>query len=345
MPIVWSWCPVLLAARVLADARGVTWPAVLQRCSPHRWLLGRPRRTGTIGDVAVAIALAGLLGTTIGGPRSSAVPAGERMDAAGATIAADGRLPTDGNTASPGVTSPPAAANTRSTVTVTLISDQRRRAVRTTARTVSGLLREQGIVLGAADLVHPAPSAPLAEGTVVAVGRVHTRQETVRVRLPHGSTRVPVRTLAAGRTRIRTPGTDGTRVETYAVTTVDGTQISRTLVGSTSTAATAEVVEVGTGASSPVAASAGAWTGAHQPQGDTVWDRLAQCESGHDWQINTGNGYYGGLQFDLPTWREYGGTGYPHEHTREQQIAVARRLHAARGFAPWPACTAKLGLR
>jgi hypothetical protein len=81
--------------------------------------------------------------------------------------------------------------------------------------------------------------------------------------------------------------------------------------------------------------------------GDTVWDDLAQCESGGNWAINTGNGYYGGLQFSHPTWHGYGGgefAEYPHEATREEQIVVAERLHAARGFQPWPACRVKLGL-
>ena len=81
--------------------------------------------------------------------------------------------------------------------------------------------------------------------------------------------------------------------------------------------------------------------------GTTVWDALAQCESGGNWAINTGNGYYGGLQFSLGTWQGYGGgefTTYPNEATREQQIIVAERLHAARGYQPWPACRSKLGL-
>jgi hypothetical protein len=81
--------------------------------------------------------------------------------------------------------------------------------------------------------------------------------------------------------------------------------------------------------------------------GGTVWDQLAQCESGGNWAINTGNGYYGGLQFSYGTWLGYGGgefAEYAHLATREQQIIVAERLHAARGFAPWPACSAKLGL-
>lgn len=77
----------------------------------------------------------------------------------------------------------------------------------------------------------------------------------------------------------------------------------------------------------------------------SVWDRLAQCESHGNWHINTGNGYYGGLQFNLQTWQAYGGTGYPHEHSRATQIAVAEKLRAARGFQPWPHCSRKLGLR
>ncbi len=81
--------------------------------------------------------------------------------------------------------------------------------------------------------------------------------------------------------------------------------------------------------------------------GGSVWDRLAQCESSGNWAINTGNGYYGGLQFSIGTWDGYGGAAFaarPDLATREQQITVAERLRAARGYAPWPACRVKLGL-
>jgi transglycosylase-like protein len=78
--------------------------------------------------------------------------------------------------------------------------------------------------------------------------------------------------------------------------------------------------------------------------GGTVWDSLAACESGGDWGINTGNGYYGGLQFLLSTWQAYGGSGYPHENSREEQIRVAENLRADAGFSPWPSCAAQLGL-
>lgn len=80
---------------------------------------------------------------------------------------------------------------------------------------------------------------------------------------------------------------------------------------------------------------------------DSDWDRLAQCESGGNWSINTGNGYHGGLQFSPSTWAGYGGkqyAPYAYQATREQQIAVAERVLAGQGWGAWPSCSAKLGL-
>ncbi|WOQ16142.1 ubiquitin-like domain-containing protein [Raineyella sp. W15-4] len=76
-----------------------------------------------------------------------------------------------------------------------------------------------------------------------------------------------------------------------------------------------------------------------------VWDQIAQCESGGNWSINTGNGYYGGLQFNVSTWRAYGGSGLPSDASKATQIAIATKVQAAQGWGAWPACTAKLGLR
>ena len=77
----------------------------------------------------------------------------------------------------------------------------------------------------------------------------------------------------------------------------------------------------------------------------STWDSLAQCESGGNWGINTGNGYSGGLQFSASTWAAHGGTGSAANASREQQIAVAQRVQASQGWGAWPACAAKLGLR
>jgi hypothetical protein len=83
--------------------------------------------------------------------------------------------------------------------------------------------------------------------------------------------------------------------------------------------------------------------GLGDPNSYATWDALAECESGGDWHINTGNGYYGGLQFSLGSWQAVGGTGYPHEASRETQILMGQRLYASSGWGAWPACTAALG--
>jgi hypothetical protein len=95
------------------------------------------------------------------------------------------------------------------------------------------------------------------------------------------------------------------------------------------------------------AASVGAVAEAPAAVGQGVdWDKVASCESGGRWHANTGNGYYGGLQFNQATWKANGGTAYAARAdlaSREQQIAVAEHLAARRGLAPWPVCGARAG--
>jgi nucleoid-associated protein YgaU len=76
----------------------------------------------------------------------------------------------------------------------------------------------------------------------------------------------------------------------------------------------------------------------------STWDALAACEASGNWAANTGNGYYGGLQFTQGTWAANGGTGSPAAASRETQIAVAENVLATQGWGAWPACSAKLGL-
>jgi LysM repeat protein len=76
-----------------------------------------------------------------------------------------------------------------------------------------------------------------------------------------------------------------------------------------------------------------------------VWDRVAECESNGDWSANTGNGYYGGLQFAQSSWEWVGGTGMPHEASKEEQINRAEILLDRQGWDAWPACADQLGLR
>ena len=79
----------------------------------------------------------------------------------------------------------------------------------------------------------------------------------------------------------------------------------------------------------------------------TVWDKVARCESGGNWKINTGNGYYGGLQFSGRTWSGFGGGKYAsraNKATKAEQIAIARRVLATQGPGAWPTCGRKAGL-
>ncbi|QLY31649.1 resuscitation-promoting factor Rpf1 domain-containing protein [Nocardia huaxiensis] len=80
---------------------------------------------------------------------------------------------------------------------------------------------------------------------------------------------------------------------------------------------------------------------------DSDWDRLAQCEAGGNWQINTGNGYQGGLQFSPSTWKAHGGGEFAptaNQASREQQIVIAEKVLASQGWGAWPSCSSALGL-
>jgi hypothetical protein len=144
--------------------------------------------------------------------------------------------------------------------------------------------------------------------------------------------------LAKGKSKVKTDGENGERTVAYTEVRHDGKVVKRTEKSSKVTdKPTDKVVLVGT--KEETAASSGS------AGGNSVWDRLAQCESGGNWSINTGNGFYGGVQFTASTWRAMGGSGLPHQHSRETQIALAKKLQARAGWGQWPACTAKLGLR
>ncbi len=108
-------------------------------------------------------------------------------------------------------------------------------------------------------------------------------------------------------------------------------------------------VAIGDGAETvPVEAplsEAEAYVAAMSPELIAQWDALARCESLGQWDINTGNGFYGGIQFALGSWRAVGGEGYPHEASRVEQIYRGELLRKIQGWGAWPGCRRKLGLR
>jgi len=80
----------------------------------------------------------------------------------------------------------------------------------------------------------------------------------------------------------------------------------------------------------------------------STWSRLARCESGGRWHVNTGNGYYGGLQISSGTWRAYGGKRFarlPHRATKLEQIRIGERIKHGQGWGAWPTCSRRIGVR
>jgi hypothetical protein len=75
-----------------------------------------------------------------------------------------------------------------------------------------------------------------------------------------------------------------------------------------------------------------------QAASHTNWDAVAKCESSGNWHANTGNGYYGGLQFNMRTWRSHGGRGQPQNASRDYQIQIAEKVKQTQGMSAWPKC-------
>ncbi|MGG5751199.1 ubiquitin-like domain-containing protein [Zafaria sp. Z1313] len=228
----------------------------------------------------------------------------------------------------------------------------------TTAATVADVLAEADVTLGKDDELTPAAGTEVADGLDVKVVRVATEQRTSTEAVAHGTARVKDGTLEEGKTKVVAAGKDGVRTLVHEVVLKDGKEASSELVSSTvTTAAVDEKIAVGTkkkpapkpaqaSSSSSAGASSGGTTASAAGVSST-WAALAKCESGGNWSINTGNGYYGGLQFNLRSWQGAGGTqyaAYPHQATPAQQIATAERLRANGGWGHWPSCARKLGL-
>ncbi|WP_300677855.1 resuscitation-promoting factor [Nocardioides sp.] len=160
-------------------------------------------------------------------------------------------------------------------------------------------------------------------------------------------------TLYVGETKVSRAGVAGSRLATYDVTRRAGKVTDRTLLrAALKRKAVDKIVLVGTKErpapvvdTSANSGSTGSSGGSGSVSGGSTWDRLAQCEAGGNWHINTGNGYYGGLQFNLGTWRANGGSGRPDQASREEQIRIATKVRdASGGYGAWPGCAAKLGL-
>ena len=224
--------------------------------------------------------------------------------------------------------------------------------VTTTAGTVGGLLTELGIELGPDDVSIPPGDTPLTDGTSVQVVRNGIGEVVETREIPPPEQIIEDPEMPRGEKEVVEEGRSGEQMSVMRVHVQNGQEVRREQVraGGT-TPPEPRVIRVGTNddLAAEQEGAYGGGDGVAPPVSDReTWDRLAQCEATGNWSINTGNGYYGGLQFDAGTWRSNGGTAYaalPHQATREQQIAIATKVRDARhGYSAWPACAKKLGL-
>jgi uncharacterized protein YabE (DUF348 family) len=224
---------------------------------------------------------------------------------------------------------------------VTVAVDGRRRQAQTTGLTVADVLAELHVTLGAMDRVAPALTTPvITSGLRVAVARVTQRKVTTTQTVAFGTRRKHDASVYTGNTKTLAAGKQGARVVTYLDIRVDGKLESHRARSSRVTKApVTRLLGIGTKARPVRAAAAPSRSSLGGSTANAgMWDRIAQCESGGNWSINTGNGYFGGLQFDSGTWLSSGGGNYAGRAdlaSREQQIAVANRVYASRGLQPW----------
>ncbi len=216
-----------------------------------------------------------------------------------------------------------------------------------TVERVSDVLDELEVEVDKTDEVTPKPGKRVEDGDKIVFTDVRVATERDKTQAIEASTvQREDDSMLEGRTKSVRGERDGVRDVTYEVVYRNGEEASRKVVESSVVREPVDgIVAVGTKQPAPEPEPEPEPAAANFAGGSTVWDQLAQCESGGNWAINTGNGYYGGLQFNLQTWQAYGGSGLPSANSRETQIAVAERLRAATGgYGSWPSCSSSLGL-
>jgi resuscitation-promoting factor RpfB len=225
---------------------------------------------------------------------------------------------------------------------IIIIDAGKKRTITTTGQTLADALAAAKIKVDADDELSASPKTRLVDGAKFTFTDVEISSKTKKLKVDFDTVRKESSKLKKGVTKIDTPGERGVRAVTYKIVRHNDEIVKRAKIKSKLiNKPVTEVILVGTKKTTTAKKSS---SGSSTPSG-SVWDKLAQCESGGNWSINTGNGYYGGLQFSLSTWRAYGGSGMPNKASREQQIAIAKKLQADAGWGAWPACSSKLGLR
>jgi uncharacterized protein YabE (DUF348 family) len=220
---------------------------------------------------------------------------------------------------------------------VSVVHDGRTDHPTTTGRTVADVLSALHLSLGSTDTIVPAATAPITSGLTITLTRIAHKEWNAVVPVAFPTVKQSDASMFTDQSSVVTAGVPGSARAYYDSIYVNNKLYKRNVLKTVQlTAPKAQVVKVGTKARpSPPSQTPPPNTGGLN------WDAVAACESGGNWSINTGNGYYGGLQFDIGTWLSNGGGAYaprPDLASRDAQIAVANRLYALRGSSPWPVC-------
>ena len=203
--------------------------------------------------------------------------------------------------------------------TVSIVADGKVNTSTTTAPTVGKVLEDSGVTLGANDRSSQPANANVVNNMVIKVSRVDTGQTAVTSEdVPFDTVTAESADMLKGEKQVTQAGSAGKIERTFKLVLVDGREASRTLVSeNVAVQPVTEKVTVGTkakpavqAAAAPAAAPANTGAAAPAMMNEAMWDKIAQCESTGNWSINSGNGYYGGLQFDIQTWIGAGGGAY-----------------------------------
>jgi uncharacterized protein YabE (DUF348 family) len=193
----------------------------------------------------------------------------------------------------------------------------------TGASTVDDAITELDLAVDGDDRVSPGRDTALIDGMSLVIDVVSVTKSTEKQTVKYKTIRKKTKSMMKGHKKVVRHGRTGKITLTSVTTTVNGEQ-STVVTKKVNRKVRNKIVKVGTSR-----LNLARWK---------KWNKIARCESGGRWHINTHNGYYGGLQFSLATWRSAGGkrfAKYPHRATKREQIHVANRLYAKRGFSPW----------
>lgn len=246
---------------------------------------------------------------------------------------------------------------------LTLIDGGEKSVVETKQFTVEDFFKKHGLTLGELDKVNVSLASRIKDDMTIVVDRIEEQVKKEKEDIPFDTVKHEDANLEKGKEILAREGKEGTKVTEITYVYKNGELIDQNKEVIKEEDPVDKIIKIGTkeaqivqktkkkdsgvklaSRSSKSSGTTSKKTTQKTTPSGSVWDRLAACESGGNWSANTGNGYYGGLQFSLGTWKGLGGSGYPHEHSRETQIAMGKKLQASSGWGAWPHCSEKLGL-